>query len=218
MYIQISFMKRFVSLIIVIATTFTAYSQEDGKGTIDPQRPTLTESYSIIIPNMLQFENGLDYFGSSDTFSYGTFVRGSVTDRIELRVFTDYELLNTVGAKFVVMEPAGSTTGIGASFIYNRDLANSSDDYRIAMSKSFKSVFVTYNFGYNEDIYNIALLGVPIGDQFSYFAEYYNDPETHRIHSGFTWIPKRDIQLDINGGWMDTDKWYAGLGVSFRLR
>lgn len=211
-------MKRLVSLIIVIATTFVAYSQDDGKGTIDPQRPTLSESYSIIIPNMLQFENGLDYFGNSNTFSYGTFVRGSVTNRVELRAFTDYKHLNTVGAKFIVMKPDGSALGIGASFIYNRDFINNSNDYRVAMTKNFKSVFVTYNFGYNEAIYNIALLGVPIGDKFSYFAEYYNDPVMNRIHSGFTWIPQRDIQLDLNGGWIDTDGWYAGLGVSFRLR
>ncbi len=31
-------------------------------------------------------------------------------------------------------------------------------------------------------------------------------------------IPKRDIQLDLSGGWMDTDGWYAGLGVSFRKK
>ena len=202
---NIILMKRLVSLIIVIAITFIAYSQDDDKGTIDPQRPTLTESYSIIIPNMLQFENGFDYFGNSNTSSYGTFIRGSVTNRVELRAFTDYKHLNTVGAKFIVMEPDGSSFGVGASFIYNRDLMNNSNDYRVAMTKNFKSVFVTYNFGYNEAIYNIALLGVPIGDKFCYFVEYYNGLELNRIHSGFTWIPQRDIQLDINGGWFDTD-------------
>jgi hypothetical protein len=215
---NISLMKRLVSLNILISTTFVGYSQDDGKGTIDPQRPTLSESYSIIIPNMIQFENGLDYYGDSNTFSYGTFIRGSVTRRVELRAFTDYQHLNTVGAKFIVMEPDGSALGIGASFVYTRDLMNDYNDFRVAMTKAFKSVFVTYNFGYNVAIYNIVLLGVPIGDNVSYFVEYYIDPEMNRIHSGFTWIPIRDIQLDLNGGWMDTDGWYAGLGVSFRLR
>jgi len=211
-------MKRIVLLVILISKTFVGYSQDDGKGTIDAQRPTLTESYSIIIPNMLQFENGFDYFGNSDTYGYGTFIRGSITSKVELRAFTDYEHLNTVGAKVIVMEPAGSVLGIGASFVYNRDLINTIDDFRMAMTKDFKKVFVTYNFGYNGAIYNIALLGVPLENKFGYFIEYYNDPAMNRIHSGFTWIPKRDIQLDLNGGWMDKDEWYTGLGVSFRLK
>jgi hypothetical protein len=211
-------MKRIVVLIVFMATTFAAYSQDDDKGTIDAQRPTLTESYSIILPNMIQFENGLDYFEKSGTTSSGTFFRGSVTSRIELRVFTDYTDLNTVGAKFIVMEPEGSASGVGASFVYNRDLINDSNDFRVAMTKDLNKVFVTYNFGYNGAIYNIALLGVPIRDQISYFIEYYNDPSMNRMHTGFTWVPKRDIQFDINGGWMDTDGWYTGVGVSFRLR
>ena len=212
-------MKRIIILIVLITTTFIGYSQNvDDKGTIDAQRPTLTESYSIIIPNMIQFENGVDYYENSETVSSGTFVRGSVSSRVELRAFTDYTDLNTVGAKFIVMEPESSALGIGASFIYNRDLIKNADDFRVAMTKSFKSIFITYNFGYNGAIYNIALIGVPLSKKFTYFAEYYNDPLINRIHSGFTWIPKRDIQFDVNGGWIDTDFWYAGLGVSFRLR
>lgn len=211
-------MKRIVVLIVLMATTFVGYSQDDDKGTIDAQRPTLTESYSIIVPNMIQFENGIDYFENSGTTSYGTFFRGSVTNRVELRIFTDYTDLNTVGAKFIVMEPDKSTSGVGASFVYNRDLINDSNDFRVAMTKNFNKVFVNYNFGYNGAIYNIALLGVPIKDEFSYFIEYYNDPSVNRMHTGFTWVPNRDVQLDINGGWMDTDGGYAGLGVSFRLR
>ena len=55
-------MKRIIILIVFTTITFIGYSQEvDNKGTIDAQRPTLTESYSIIIPNMIQFENGVDH-------------------------------------------------------------------------------------------------------------------------------------------------------------
>jgi hypothetical protein len=133
-------------------------------------------------------------------------------------MFTGYSNLNTIGAKFIAMEPDNSVLGIGASFLYNRNLANDSDDFRIAMTKTFKHVFATYNFGYNEGIYNIVLLGVPVGSEFNYFVEYYNDPRTNRIHTGLTWIPQRDIQLDINGGWMDSDNLYIGFGFSFRLR
>jgi len=211
-------MRRLVSLITMVTIVFIAYSQDDSSDVVDAQRPTLTESYSILALNILQFENGIDYYENSNTWTYGTFVRGSVVDRIELRAFTDYKDLNAVGAKFVVMEPAGTVFKIRASFIYNRDILNSSNDYRIAMTKALNSVFVTYNFGYNDAIYNIALLGVPIGHEFSYFIEYYNAPAVNRIHSGFTWIPLRDVQFDINGGWIDSNEWYAGLGVSFRLR
>lgn len=211
-------MKRIVVLTVLITANFVVYSQDDAKGKIDPQRPTLSESYSIIAPNMIQFENGLDYFENTDALSYGTFVRGSVTARVELRAFTDYTHLNNVGGKLIVMEVDSSVLGIGASFLYNRGLMNNTNDFRVAMSKNFNRFFVTYNFGYNGSIYNIALLGVPIRDKFCYFIEYYNDPLVNRIHTGFTWVPVRDIQLDINGGWVDNDEWYTGLGISFRLR
>lgn len=211
-------MNKIVLFALSTLVTIAVYSQEEDIGKIDAQRPTLTESYSIIVPNMLQFENGVDYFEKSDAYSYGTFVRGSVTNKIELRAFTDYSNLNTVGAKFIVMEPFGSVLGIGASFIYNRYLRANYDDFRMALTKEFGQIFTTYNFGYNEFIYNIILIGAPLGDQVNYFVEYYNDPITNRIHTGFTWIPQKDIQLDINGGRMNTDDWYAGIGVSFRLR
>jgi hypothetical protein len=210
-------MKKMLSIFLVLFATVVMYGQEDDIGSIDAQRPTLTESYSIILPNMIQFENGLDYFGDSNTVTYGTFVRGSVSKRVELRVFTDYNNSNTIGAKFVVMNPENSVLGIGTSFLYNRNVNNNSDEYRIAMTKTFKHIFVTYNFGYNEGIYNIVLFGVPLSNQFNYFVEYYNDAATNRIHSGFTWIPQRDIQLDINGGWMNNHA-YIGFGASFRLR
>jgi hypothetical protein len=211
-------MNKTFLLILYTLVSFAGYSQEDGKGKIDAQRPTLTESYSIIIPNTIQFENGVDYFENSDKFSYGTFVRGSITNRVELRAFTDYQHLNTVGTKFIVMDPVSSALGIGASFIYNRDLRANSDDFRVALTREFNQIFATYNFGYNGFIYNILLIGAPLGDQVNYFAEYYTDPLMNRFHTGFTWVPKRDVQLDINGGWMDTHVWYGGIGVSFRLR
>jgi hypothetical protein len=209
-------MKKLFLLIGIISMTFIGYSQEDGKGTIDAQRPTLTESYSIIKTDMIQFENGLDYLGNSDTFGYGTFIRGSVSDRVELRVFTDYRNFNSVGGKFIVMEP--DKFGVGASFVANYNFVRNSTDFRVAMTKDFGKVFTTYNLGYNGDIYNILLIGVPIGDKWSWIGEYYNDPNMNRLHTAIAWIPQRDIQLDVNGGWMDTDEWYTGLGVSFRLR
>lgn len=211
-------MKQLLSLIVITLMTFIGYSQDDGMGTIDPQRPTLTESYSIIKKNTLQFENGLDYYAKDSTFGYGSFIRFGVTERVEIRMFTDYEHFNTVGAKFIAIEPDNSALGIGASFVYNRDLLGNSNDFRMALTRDFDKVFVTYNLGYNGAIYNIALLGVPMCDKWGYFIEYYNDPIMNRIHNGFTWIPQRDIQLDVNGGWMDTNGWYAGLGVSFRFR
>ncbi|WP_143032222.1 hypothetical protein [Tenacibaculum sp. MAR_2009_124] len=211
-------MKTLFPLLVCVLYPFITYSQEDGKGTIDAQRPTLTESFSIVLPNMLQFESGLDYFNDSSDVTFNTFLRGSVTKRIELRASTDYKTLNTVGAKFVVMTPEKTALGIGTSFIYNRDLVNNSNDFKLAMSKSFEKFFVTYNIGYTENFYNIFLIGTSIGNQFNYFIEYYNDNFLNRIHTGVTWIPHRDIQLDINGGWMDSDTWYTGLGVSFRLR
>lgn len=210
-------MKTHLTLIALFLLTQTQ-AQTTNKGTIDPQRPTLTESYSILIPNILQFENGVEYFGEAEEYTWGTFVRGSVHKRVELRAFTDYQHLNSIGGKFIALDAEGSQLGIGASFVYNRVLAENTDDFRVALTKDFGGVFTTYNFGYNGAIYNIGLIGVPIKEQFCYFAEFYNDPTVNRIHTGLTWIPHRDFQFDVNGGWMDTDEWYAGVGASFRLR
>lgn len=102
------------------------------------------------------------------------------------------------GGKFIVMEPDNNATGIGASFVYGRDIMNKSDDFRIAMTKSFDKMFVNYNFGYNGHIYNIGFVGIPFADDFSYFVEFSNDSFNNRIHTGLTWIPKRDLQLDTN--------------------
>ncbi|WP_408031793.1 hypothetical protein [Tenacibaculum xiamenense] len=211
-------MRKLFPLILCVLLPLLGNAQEDGKGIIDAQRPTLTESYSIVVPNLLQFENGLDYFDDISDASFNTFLRGSVTKRIELRASTDYKALNTVGAKFVVMNPDKTAFGIGTSFIYNRDLVNNVNDFRLAMSRSFEKFFITYNIGHIENFYNIFLVGTAISDQFNYFIEYYNDKFLNRVHTGLTWIPHRDIQLDINGGWMDSETWYAGLGVSFRIR
>lgn len=211
-------MKRIILSITFLSLSLISYAQEDGKGKIDTQRPTLTESYSIIIPNMLQFENGIDYYGNS-SFAYGSFIRGSVSKRVELRLFTDYKSLSTVGAKFIVLEPDSAFLGIGASFVYFKDLKNNANEFRLAMTKNFGKLYSTYNLGNNSaGLYNILLLGTPLGDKFNYFVEYFNDPTTNRIHSGITWIPKRDVQLDLNGGWMTKTGLYAGLGLSFRLR
>ena len=181
-------MKKFI-LLFAIMVNVIVYSQEDGKGVIDVQIPTLTESYSIIKTDMVQFENGLDYYGNSRTFGYGTFVIGSVSERVELRLFTDYKQFNSIGGKFIVMEP--DKFGVGASFVAMYDLENNIPDARLSMTKGFGKVFTTYNLGFNGDIYNILLLGVPIGDDWGWFGEYYNDPTMNRYHSGITWIPQR---------------------------
>lgn len=211
-------MKVIFPFFMSIMIPFLSYAQQDNVEVIDAQRPTLTESYSIITPNKLQFENGVDYFNHLSGVHFTTFLRGSITNKIELRVATDYTSLNTAGVKFMMMNPENTTYGIGTSFIYNRDLVSNKNDFRLAMSKSFKNIFVNYNLGYIDNFYNIFLIGTPIGSMFEYFIEYYNDSVLNRIHTGITWIPHKDVQFDINGGWMDTDSWYAGLGVSFRIR
>ncbi|MFL0076662.1 transporter family protein [Tenacibaculum maritimum] len=209
--------KKFLILALGLVCTAN-YSQEKKQiSSIDAQRPTLTESYSIVDTNMLQLENGIDFYETSDT-SYNTFLRGAISDRIELRAATDYKTLNTVGAKAVVIAPNKTVLGIGTSFIYNRNLDNKSNDFRLAMSKSFNKLFVTYNLGYDVDFYNIFLVGVPISKEFNYFVEYYNNTLIDRVHTGVTWIFHKDIQVDINGGWMENEEWYGGVGLSFRLR
>ena len=51
---------RHLFLLVLLTISTVVYSQ-DTLGHIDAQRPTLTESNSIIGTDILQFENGLDY-------------------------------------------------------------------------------------------------------------------------------------------------------------
>lgn len=215
-------MKKVLLLAIAGLFSLASYSQETS--TIDAQRPTITESYSILDKGLLQFENGIDFNGIDSTFTYGSFVRGSVNDYTELRFFIDNNAQLTAGAKWLVLRPEVTQLGIGASFVFNHTFGANSD-VRLALTKDFnKSGFVTYNFGYDGLPYNVILYGVPVVDKVNYFVEFMNygldnDGSYNRLHTGFTYIPHNDIQFDINGGISESiDNWYVGAGLSFRLR
>jgi hypothetical protein len=209
-------MRKLILMLILSISAF-GYTQ-DTLEHIDAQRPTLTESNSIIGTEILQFENGLDYFGKSRTFGYGTFVRGSLNSVVELRLLTDYTKINNVGIKFSFLKPENSNIGLGASFVYAHALDGNNNDIRLALTRDCKHFSLTYNFGHNGSIYNILYVGTHIKHRVSGFVEYYNDKYINRLHGGIMYFPNKDIQLDINGGWIDKTGWYTGIGFSFRFR
>lgn len=208
----------FFGVHVALLSLCKGYAQSVDKGIIDPQRPTLTESYSIVQMDILQFENGLDYFVKDKSIGVGTFLRGSVSNRTEIRISTDYTSLNLAGLKFVVLDPENNGLKLGASMVYSRMLLSDVNDFRFVLSKSHKKFFSSYNFGHDDKFYNIILAGYSLTNTLNYFLEYYNEPAHHQLHSGFTWIPVRDLQLDVNGGWVDSHDWYWGFGASFRIR
>jgi hypothetical protein len=210
-------MKKIIFSLLLSVVALTGYSQ------IDAQRPTITESYSIIDKGLLQFENGIDFSGKDSTLTYGSFVRGSITDKFELRSYISDADNVTVGAKALLLTPETNSLGLGASFVYNLNI-NGGSDFRLAMTKNFSNnTFITYNFGYDGAKYNVLLYGVPVIKSVNYFIEYMNygldaDGSFNRLHSGFTYIPHNDVQLDVSGGVIDSfDNWYVGAGLSFRI-
>ena len=204
-------------LVATMVLSFQCAFAQD-KGVIDAQRPTLTESFSIVKLDIVQFETGVDFFTDPKSTSLATFVRGSVSDRVELRVASDFSSLNLAGLKFVVLTPENNLLKLGASMVYGRFLLTEVNDFRFVVSRSFDKLFFSYNFGHDERFYNILLAGYPLTKKLNCFVEYYNEPMHHQLHSGITYILGKDFQFDLNGGWIDSKTWYFGTGFSFRIR
>lgn len=225
-------MKKTILTLLLSLTLLFGYSQSSN---IDPQRPTLTESNTLVDKGVLQFENGVT-MNSVETsldnpeVNYNVFVRYSIADVLELRSNLDLESPNfNLGAKFALLR-SNNKLGLGVSGIYTYTSpidvnSESTSDYRLAVTKTFnKGLFLTYNIGndtsFNE-IYHIGLLGKSFG-RFGVFGEYNyvtNIKQLNRVHAGATYRILSNLQVDINGGYYtSTDEYYGGLGVSFNVR
>ena len=159
---------NFLIVATMVLSFQCAFAQD--KGVIDAQRPTLTESFSIVKLDIVQFETGVDFFTDPKSTSLATFVRGSVSDRVELRVASDFSSLNLAGLKFVVLTPENNLLKVGTSMLYSRLLLDQGNDFRLAFTRSFDRLFFTYNVGYETQFYNILLAGYPLTKKFNCFV------------------------------------------------
>lgn len=192
-----------------------AYSQE----TIDAQRPTLTESKTIIEKNSIQFENG-GFFGFDGSYDANTFVRFGVSNHLEMRVNKTLKLSSfQVGTKIYLWE--GKDLVPGVAMIMSYDPIYFYQDYRLALTGNKGKFFYTLNGAYNTNWYGIVLLGLAY-NKGSFFGEYQlNDALVQQVNAGVTYIIKNEVQLDVHGGYVYDAIFYApyiGCGVSFRVK
>ncbi len=105
------------NLTLVLLSIFVAHLGF-GQETIDAQRPTLTESNTVIAPKMIQAESGITY---TDGFTdFNTFVRFGLTERLEFRVATTFisPILDFSGKVFI-WEGKGAIPGLSFQLDYN---------------------------------------------------------------------------------------------------
>lgn len=212
-------MKSFFLSLLLLLTTII-YSQEDR---IDAQRPTLSESFSIINNNIIQAETGVNYDFDASEVTSSTFIRHSFFNRIELRV--SQGLTNNdfgYGAKFLVLNN-NNDLNLGLSFIYSH---NKTDNYQISLTKDFNRLSVTFNTGWDRSVtsgrYNILLFTYLLLPDWSIFVEGQSNGTNNTtfertIQGGVVFVPTDDIQLDAFVGYNEGQGAYVGGGVSFRI-
>lgn len=240
-------MKNLLALLLVFSYLFT-YSQDDlidkhddidsvrrfktevvkpiSKDTtktdvsyIDPQRPTITESNTLVDQGRLQFENGYDLDLSNNTDALGTFIRYGVTDKIEARMTTNYVGKDVnLGVKFKLFDFDNINLGTALILDYN---TGGGSFYKLSGTIGItETIYSTYNLCYqdNVDFYHVILLGYS-HDRCGAFIEYTDANNTNRIHGGATYRVFDNVQVDLNGGYLpEFESNYVGAGVSFFIK
>lgn len=174
-------MKRYIFLVLCLANALLVSSQ------INPQRPSLSESYDIIQHNGFQFENGFDLSASNIVVdglwstTTNTFIRKRIgASKWEARYFTTYESTwasNHLGVKRVL---TSGDKWLNASIMGSTNLMFTTTDIRFSVTADVWKLSLTGNAGYtNGRPYWIGILGAGITDKTSIFAEvqdlrYYN--------------------------------------------
>jgi hypothetical protein len=205
-------MRRIFTLLVVTLTGVgSSYSQE----TIDVQRPTMTESNTVIAPKMIQVESGANYI--NDNIEFNTFVRFGITERLEFRVASNFNSPTLdLSGKVFIWEGNGAIPGLSFQLDYNPFLGR--QNYTLSATGGLgEKFFYTLNAGNDYNWYGLGLIG------FSYskgcvFAEYKYHETYQQIHAGVTCLIKGEVQIDINGGLIDYTTPYVGAGLAFRLK
>lgn len=204
-------MKNLTAVLISIFVAHFGFSQE----TIDVQRPTLTESNTVIAPKMIQAETGVTY---TDGFTdFNTFVRFGLTERLEFRVASTFTspMLDLSGKVFI-WEEKGAIPGLSFQLNYNPLMGR--QNYTLSATGSLgEKLFYTINAGNDYNWYGIGLLGLSY-NKGCIFVEYMYHENYQQLHGGITYILKNEVQFDMNGGLIDYTTPYLGAGIAFRLK
>ncbi len=203
---------KILLFIILTILVVNSYCQE----VINVQRPTQTESYSIITPGVIQSENGIAYI-STDSFGYSTFFRLGLSPRIEFRAASDLRSkFLDLGAKIVITKPQEILPG--TAFIVNYDIHSGVTNFTFSASNSFATkYFYTFNIGKDTDWYSIYLLGRSIGDKAAAYTEFYLQEVYQQLNFGATYRLTDNMQVDVSAGALDFKDYYISTGFSFRI-
>ncbi|MBL4624453.1 MAG: hypothetical protein JKY42_04870 [Flavobacteriales bacterium] len=203
-------MKRIIVLLIIVASV-NSFAQE----TIEAQRPTMTESNTVIAPKVIQAESGATFI--NEGFDSNTFIRFGITERLEFRLATSFDSPTLdLSGKVFIWEGKGAIPGLSFQLDYNPLWGR--QNYTLSATGALgEKFFYTLNAGNDYDWYGLGLIG------FSYrkgcvFAEYKYHENYQQLHCGVTYILKNEIQFDINGGLIDYTTPYIGVGLAFRLK
>ena len=201
--------KLFTSLSFIIS--ICTFAQE----TIDAQRPTMTESNTVVAPGFIQAENGGTYIDGF--YGFNTFVRFGITERLEFRFATAYASPTLdLSGKIFIWGGKGAIPGLSFQLDYNPFFGR--QNYTLSATGDLsKKFFYTINAGNDYSWYGLGLIG------FSYtkgciFGEYKYHEDYQQLNFGVTYILKNEVQFDLNGGLIDYSTLYVGAGIAFRLK
>ena len=197
-------MKKYVLGLLTSLVLSVAFSQDN----IDPQRPTLTESSTIVIKNIIQAENGFTQDVKDGPTDRSMFLRTSPNKFVELR-FNISILTGTInyGGKLQLTK-LDNTIGLGSALVVTHISTPEGTlaDLRVAVTKTLpKNLTLTYNAGYQVTPYHIFYLGKTIG-RLGIFGEYQfqntdvRNVYVHQFHYGAMFRIAEYAQIDIHGG------------------
>jgi len=201
--------------ILFVSVLFLLVSTSQAQETIDAQRPTMTESNTIVGQKVIQAENGSTLI--NDSLEFNTFIRFGLTERLEFRIASSFDSpFIVIGGKVFISE--GKKALPGLSFALDYDLMSGVQNYVFsATGAPTESMFYTLNFGNDSDWWGIVLAGYSLGNT-SVFAEYKYHENYEQLNGGITYVIKGEVQIDVHGGLIDYKTPYIGAGISFRLK
>ena len=211
-------MRNLLPMLILIIST-TMFSQDYR---IDAQRPTLSESSSIIKSNNLQFENGVefDFEGNATT---SIFFRHTFFNFIETRVLKTFEPDEIGYSGKVRLFNSDNFAGTSISFIYTY---NDGSEYKVVATKDLNRLSLTANYSWNDNViggrYRNLTASYLLYPDWSVFLEGQlagtnDDGFEKTVRGGVVVLPYNSIQLDTFVGYGEITQLHAGVGFSFKI-
>lgn len=207
----INVMKNIIYFLFLLIVSGSSYGQE----TIDAQRPTLTESNTIVGSKIIQAESGSTY--ADDSLGFNTFVRFGLNERLEFRMASSFDSpFITFGGKVFISKGDKIIPGLSFALNYN-PMYGTQNFVFSATGAPTENLYYTINAGNDSQWWGIALVGYSFGNV-SVFGEYKHHEDFSQVHAGVTYVVNGEVQIDINGGVIDNNTPYIGAGVAFRLK